>query len=161
MSNPSEIQSCTGSPCPIQFIVNLIGSKWAILILRELFAGHRRTHDFLEALPGISTKTLTQRLRELEHHGLIFRKVYPEIPPHVEYSLTEKGRELKPVMQALYDLGSHWLQREDCVCSLHGDLDIHSAWASDGEALNLEDCSQESLPHQSQEVADPSVAVGC
>ncbi len=99
--------------CPIQFTLACIGGKWTLLILRELFAGDRRTHEFLEALSGISSKTLTKRLRELEAHGLIERRIYPEIPPRVEYSLTAKGRELQPVMASLYQVGQRWLGRDD------------------------------------------------
>ncbi len=105
--------------CPIQFTLDIIGSNWALLILRELFTRNRRTHEFLEALPGISTKTLTIRLRELEAYGLVSRHVFPEISPHVEYSLTEKGRELQPVMASLYQVGQRWLQRDDCQCPLY------------------------------------------
>ncbi|NEQ28258.1 MAG: helix-turn-helix transcriptional regulator [Microcoleus sp. SIO2G3] len=96
-----DTSECLEVKCPIQFTLDIIGSKWALLILRELFTGNRRTHEFLEALPGISTKTLTIRLRELEAYGLVTRHVFPEIPPRVEYSLTEKGRELQPVMGSL------------------------------------------------------------
>ena len=99
--------------------LDIIDSNWALLILRELFTRNRRTHEFLEALPGISTKTLTIRLRELEAYGLVSRHVFPEISPHVEYSLTEKGRELQPVMASLYQVGQHWLQRGDCQCPLY------------------------------------------
>lgn len=95
--------------CPIHYMLSYIGSKWAILILRELFQGNRRTNEFLSALPGISTKTLTARLRELEHHGLVKRTVFPEVPPRVEYSLTAKGREIQPIMAALSQVGQHWL----------------------------------------------------
>ncbi|MBD2184910.1 helix-turn-helix transcriptional regulator [Planktothrix sp. FACHB-1355] len=113
-----DTSQCLDIECPIQFALDLIGSKWSVLILRELFAGSRRTHQFLDALPGISSKTLTMRLRELEAHGLVERKVYAEIPPRVEYSLTEKGREIQPIMSALHQVGVRWLQREACVCPL-------------------------------------------
>ena len=109
---------CLEVRCPIQFVLEIVGSKWAILILRELFAGSRRTHEFLEALPGISTKTLTARLRELESYGLVTRKVYAEVPPRVEYSLTQKGLEIQPVMMALKGLGEQWLQQESCDCPM-------------------------------------------
>lgn len=109
---------CPESRCPIQFVLELVGSKWTILILRELFAGDRRTHEFLDALPGISTKTLTVRLRELESYGLVRRQVFPEVPPRVEYSLTAKGREIQPVMLSLKHLGEQWLEREACDCSM-------------------------------------------
>ncbi|MGF1522143.1 MAG: winged helix-turn-helix transcriptional regulator [Leptolyngbyaceae cyanobacterium] len=106
----AQLNQHSEARCPIQYVLEIVGSKWAILILRELFVGSRRTHEFLEALPGISTKTLTARLRELERYGLVTRKVYAEVPPRVEYSLTEKGLELQPVMQALRGLGEQWLQ---------------------------------------------------
>lgn len=113
-----DSNQCLDMMCPIEFILDLIGTKWSISILRELFRGHQRTHELLEALPGISTKTLTVRLRELEKHGLISRKVYAEIPPRVEYSLTEKGLELQPVLVALKQVGEQWLQDSHCVCPL-------------------------------------------
>ena len=113
-----DSRECLENKCPIQFTLDLIGNKWSILILRELFTGDRRTHQFLDALPGISSKTLTIRLRELEAHGLVQRKVYPEIPPRVEYSLTEKGRGIQPVMSALYHVGLQWLNHEGCACPL-------------------------------------------
>ncbi|MBF2036626.1 MAG: helix-turn-helix transcriptional regulator [Leptolyngbyaceae cyanobacterium T60_A2020_046] len=119
-----DTSNCQKIQCPIQFILDIVGSKWSILILRELFMGQRRTHEFLDALPGISTKTLTARLRELERHGLIRRKVYPEVPPRVEYSLTDKGREIQPLMSTLKQLGETWLQQQDCHCPIvPNDLD--------------------------------------
>jgi DNA-binding HxlR family transcriptional regulator len=95
--------------CPVNLVLSYIGSKWAILILKELFHGNRRTNEFLSALPGISTKTLTARLRELESNGLIKRTVFPEVPPRVEYSLTAKGREVQPIMTAFHQVGQQWL----------------------------------------------------
>ena len=109
---------CLDTKCPIQFTLDLIGSKWSIPILRELFEKNRRTHEFLDALPGISSKTLTMRLRELEAYGLVERRVYAEIPPRVEYALTAKGRELQPVMMALHQVGVKWLDQENCACPL-------------------------------------------
>lgn len=114
----SEKSQCLDLECPVQFVLAIIGSKWAILILRELFSGHRRTHEFLSALPGISTKTLTARLRELESYGLVERRVFPEVPPRVEYSLTSKGREIQPIMAALHTVGQQWMNREVCVCPM-------------------------------------------
>lgn len=109
---------CLGDSCPIQFVLGILGSKWSVLILRELLSGDRRTHELLEALPGISSKTLTLRLRQLEKHGLLARRVFPEVPPHVEYSLTEKGLEVQPVMMALKQLGQQWLGEKNCYCSM-------------------------------------------
>lgn len=109
---------CVKTQCPIQFVLDLMDGKWSILILRELFAGDRRTHEFLDALPGLSTKILMQRLRELERQGLVERRIYAEIPPRVEYSLTAKGREIQPILSAMRDLGLRWLSQEPCSCPL-------------------------------------------
>jgi DNA-binding HxlR family transcriptional regulator len=98
--------------CPIYHVLSHSGNKWAILILRELFQGNRRTNEFLAALPGISTKTLTARLRELERYGLVTRTVFPEVPPRVEYALTAKGREIQPIMAALSQVGHHWMVQQ-------------------------------------------------
>lgn len=113
-----KTNDCLTIKCPIQFVADLLGNKWSILVLRELFRGDRRTHELLAALPGISTKTLTQRLRELEAQGLVERRIYAEIPPRVEYSLTPKGHQLQPVMTALHEVGSQWLNQDPCICPL-------------------------------------------
>jgi DNA-binding HxlR family transcriptional regulator len=108
--------------CPVHLVLSYIGSKWAILILQELFQDSRRTNEFLSALPGISTKTLTARLRELESYGLVKRTVFPEVPPRVEYSLTAKGREVQPIMAALNEVGQHWMVHNpsNCPTPLYG-----------------------------------------
>lgn len=116
------VKECLDHSCPIQFMLELLGSKWSVLILRELFCCNRRTHELLEALPGISSKTLTMRLRELEKYGLIERTVYPEIPPRVEYALTDKGREIQPIMSALKQVGERWLGSHSCECPLEKGL---------------------------------------
>lgn len=113
-----EETKCWEIECPIEFAWKFIGRKWSMLILRELFDGVRRPQELLEALPGISSKTLTARLRELEKYGLLERTVYSEVPPRVEYSLTQKGQELKPVLVALKQVGEQWLQDGGCVCPL-------------------------------------------
>ncbi|MCU0550893.1 MAG: helix-turn-helix transcriptional regulator [Leptolyngbya sp. Prado105] len=112
------LTDCLEVKCPIQFVVDLLGNKWSILVLRELFTGSRRTHELLAALPGISTKTLMIRLRELEENGLVDRQVFAEVPPHVEYSLTAKGRQIQPVMSALHHVGTQWLDQSPCYCPL-------------------------------------------
>ncbi|WP_062301861.1 winged helix-turn-helix transcriptional regulator [Demequina subtropica] len=91
-----------GAPgCPIERAVRVLDGKWTLLILRELFDGKRRFGELLASLPGASPKTLTDRLRALEAHGVVAREVFPEIPPRVEYSLTPLGRTLAPVIDAL------------------------------------------------------------
>ncbi|WP_110984565.1 winged helix-turn-helix transcriptional regulator [Acaryochloris thomasi] len=114
----SKMQDCQNVQCPIEFTLDVLGGKWAIPILRELFDGTRRTHQLLDALPGISSKTLMVRLRELERHGLVERQVFAEVPLHVEYSITDKGQQVQPVLSALYQVGQLWLEQQDCYCPL-------------------------------------------
>ena len=116
--------SCFQSQCPIQFILDMLGGKWSLLILRQLWEQDCRTHELLTALPGISSKTLTAKLRNLEEHGIVARRAYPEIPPRVEYAITPKGKELEPVFLALYQVGQQWLHREDCLCPITGNSEI-------------------------------------
>ncbi len=104
-----EDLSCHEAMCPIQFVLDLLSGKWSIPIVRTLLDRTCRTNELMEALPGISSKILTQRLRVLEEHGLVRRQVYPEVPPHVEYSLTAKGREVVPLMDTMARVGQHWL----------------------------------------------------
>jgi DNA-binding HxlR family transcriptional regulator len=94
--------------CPIELAVAIIGNKWAIPILRELFTGPKRPSFFLKSLKGISPKTLTERLREMEANGLVRRTVHATIPPCVEYSLTPMGSEVRELMLVLKNLGAKW-----------------------------------------------------
>jgi DNA-binding HxlR family transcriptional regulator len=88
--------------CPIEHTVNLIGHKWKVLILRNLFNnGTQRFNELSKGIHGISQKMLTQQLRQLETDGIIYRTVYPEVPPKVEYSLTALGASLKPIMDEM------------------------------------------------------------
>ncbi len=88
--------------CPISNSMDLIGKKFAVLILRNMIVYKQaRFNQFMDSIDGINPKTLTARLRELERNDLIGRKVYPEVPPRVEYFLTEKGTALKPVLEQL------------------------------------------------------------
>ena len=90
------------SPCPVARTLNVIGDRWAILILRDFFLqGPRRFQDFEKSLRGITPGVLSQRLRELEGHGVITSRLYAEHPPRREYSLTKKGAELRPVLLAM------------------------------------------------------------
>ncbi|MBO8173232.1 MAG: helix-turn-helix transcriptional regulator [Bacillaceae bacterium] len=90
--------------CPIEKALDVIGKKWVILIVRELITGTKRYKDIENAL-GASPKMISQRLKELEEKGIVKRMVYPEIPPRVEYSLTEKGKTLNSVLEAMADWG--------------------------------------------------------
>jgi len=87
--------------CLVETTLALIGGRWKVLVLQQLFTGVKRFND--RALAGITHKTLTQQLREMEADGIISRKVYPQIPPKVEYSLTPLGRTLKPVLTAMHN----------------------------------------------------------
>lgn len=92
--------------CPVARTLDLIGERWTILILRDLFLrGPRRYQDFQDSLSGVAPNTLSARLKDLEAHGLIERKLYSEHPPRLEYHLTEKGKSLGPVVKALRDWG--------------------------------------------------------
>ncbi len=97
--------------CPIEITLNVIGKKWTVLIIRELFNGKKRFSEIAATLP-ISSKLLTDRLKELEEHGIITRTLYPEIPPRVEYKLTESGQSLTTVLDALREWGvQHYANR--------------------------------------------------
>ncbi len=91
--------------CPIERAVQVFDGKWTLLILRELFQGTRRFGELRATLQGISPKTLTERLRHLEDQGIVERRIYPEIPPKVEYRLTERGHKAWPVIDALREWG--------------------------------------------------------
>lgn len=98
----------TRPECTVERAVQVIDGKWTTLILRDLLQGTRRFGELRAGLTGISPKTLTDRLRDLESHGVLIRTIYPEIPPRVEYTLTEKGRALGGVVQALAQWGQDW-----------------------------------------------------
>ena len=92
--------------CPIEKTLRVIGGKWTILILRDLFNGTKRFGELQRSLHGISPKTLSERLKQLEAQGIIWRMIYPEIPPRVEYSLTEKGESLQAILDDMRTWGS-------------------------------------------------------
>jgi DNA-binding HxlR family transcriptional regulator len=92
--------------CPVARTLGIIGERWTILILRDLtLHGPRKFQDFERSLTGISPNTLSARLKTLEEHGVIERRFYADHPPRAEYLLTEKGRELRPVLRALREWG--------------------------------------------------------
>lgn len=91
--------------CPVEFTASLIGNKWKIIILRELLGGTKRYNELTKNVVGISPKVLTENLRDLEEDGIISRKVYPVVPPKVEYTLTPKGEDLRPVIDAMKEYG--------------------------------------------------------
>ncbi len=97
--------------CPVATTVQLIGSKWKLLILRNLFQRPWRFNELKKSLEGISQKVLTDSLRSMETDGIITRTVYPEVPPRVEYALTEVGQSMRPIIKAMEDWGRSYKQR--------------------------------------------------
>ena len=91
--------------CPVETTLMLIGDKWKVLILRDLMPGTKRFGELKKSIGSVSQKVLTAHLRDLEAKGLVDRRVYAEVPPRVEYSLTELGRSLKPILDAMWTWG--------------------------------------------------------
>lgn len=100
-----EIEQDNHQHCPVVKTLKVIGSKWTMLLLHSMFDGKKRFGELQRALPGISPKTLSQRLQELEQEGLITKTIFAEVPLHVEYNLTEKGKSLKGVFSSLSKWG--------------------------------------------------------
>lgn len=98
--------------CPVETTLQLIGDKWKVLILRDLVTGTKRFGELKKLVGGISQKVLTANLRDMEADGLVARKVYAEVPPRVEYSLTDTGHSLRPVLDAIEVWGLAY-QREN------------------------------------------------
>lgn len=109
--------------CPVEATLDVIGGKWKPIILWQLKAEKLRFSGLQQSMQGISPKMLTKQLRELEEAGLVLREVYPEIPPRVEYSLTEFGKTVLPVLDALCEWGSKYLERE-CASGKDEDLKV-------------------------------------
>ena len=95
--------------CPIARTAEIISGKWTLLIIRDLASGVKRFNQLERSLQGISPKTLSERLRSLEEEGIISRQTFAEVPPRVEYSLTEKGHDLVDVIESMRSYGTRWL----------------------------------------------------
>ncbi len=109
-----------GLPCPVPIVVDMIGGKWKLLILQILiFHGTKRFGELRKRIDGITQTMLTNQLRALEADGLVSRKVFPEVPPRVEYSATKSGMDLKPVFSAMH----HWWEEQP---HLHDRLQSYS-----------------------------------
>jgi DNA-binding HxlR family transcriptional regulator len=113
--------------CPVETTLALLGNKWKVLILRELFTGTKRFGELSRGVPGISQKMLTQQLRQMEMDNLILRKIYPEVPPRVEYSLTDIGKSLRPILDAMHKWGARYSmvngtkgKKQDPACAAKG-----------------------------------------
>ena len=96
------------SDCPVETTLQLIGDKWKILIIRDLLDGTKRFNELKKSLTGITQKVLTSKLRDMEDSGLLTRKIYPEVPPKVEYSLTNLGSSLFPILEILATWGDEY-----------------------------------------------------
>lgn len=107
MQNKKELP-----PCPVEVTLSLISDRWKVLIIRDLLDGTKRFGELKKSVGNVSQKVLTSNLRSMEKDGLVIRKVYAEVPPRVEYSLTETGLSLEPVLSALAKWGEGY--REKC-----------------------------------------------
>lgn len=94
--------------CPVATTVSLIGSKWKLLIMRNLLARPWRFNELRKDLDGISQKVLTDSLRSMEEDGIVTRTVYPEVPPRVEYALSELGESMRPILDAMLKWGQEY-----------------------------------------------------
>jgi DNA-binding HxlR family transcriptional regulator len=103
----NEVHDCTG--CAVAATSELIGSKWTALIVHDLSEGARRFTQLEHACPGISPRTLSERLHMLEQQGIVLRESFPESPPRVEYRLTQKGVALLPIIEEMRGFGHDWL----------------------------------------------------
>jgi DNA-binding HxlR family transcriptional regulator len=106
-----------GDPtCPVCRTADVVCGKWTLLLVRDLAEGRSRFCELERSLAGISPRTLSLRLRALEEEGIVERRTYAEVPPRVEYQLTEKGRDLLPIIESMREYGMRWLNA-DGVCT--------------------------------------------
>jgi len=96
--------------CPVATTVGLIGNKWKLLIMRNLLTGTQRFSELSKTIPGISQKVLTENLRSMEADGIVIRTAYPEVPPRVEYRLSELGESMRPIIFAMESWGVVYLE---------------------------------------------------
>lgn len=97
------------SPCPVGCCAEIISGKWTLLLIRDLASGPCRFCELERSLDGISPRTLSLRLRALEEQGIVARRTFPEVPPRVEYALTDKGGALVPLIEDMRAYGRRWL----------------------------------------------------
>ena len=97
--------------CPVEMTLQLIGDKWKILILRDLLTGTKRFGELKKSVTGITQKVLTSNLRDMESSGLLTREVFPEVPPRVEYTLTDTGYSLEPILDSMYSWGENYKRK--------------------------------------------------
>lgn len=99
--------------CPVEITMGLIGDKWKILIVRDLLTGTKRFSELKKSVTGITQKVLTSNLRQMENSGLVKRKVYAEVPPRVEYSLTDTGFSLKPILDSMVEWENKYREKRN------------------------------------------------
>ena len=99
--------------CPVETTLTLIGDKWKVLILRDLLPGTKRFGELKKSIGSVSQTVLTAQLRDMEESGLLSRKVYAEVPPRVEYTLTELGISLKPVLDSMWAWGEDYKKQHE------------------------------------------------
>lgn len=104
-------RECDQIRCPVEACLDLIGGKWKGVILFHLLGGTKRFNELRRLLPKVTQRMLTRQLRELERDEIVVRTIYPEVPPRVEYSLSEMGKTLEPVVQLLQRWGSEYMSR--------------------------------------------------
>ncbi len=97
--------------CPVETTLMLISNRWKVLIIRDLLDGTKRFGELKKSVGNISQKVLTSNLRSMEEDGLLTRKVFPEVPPRVEYTLTETGYSLKPILDSMIDWGTAYKEK--------------------------------------------------
>jgi DNA-binding HxlR family transcriptional regulator len=110
--------------CPVCRTAEIVCSKWTMLVIRDLSEGRSRFCELERSLEGISPRTLSLRLRVLEEEGIVARKTYPEVPPRVEYALTEKGRALAPLIEDMRRYGFRWLNDDGRCDAPDVDADV-------------------------------------
>lgn len=98
--------------CPVEYTASILSNKWKCLILRDLLTGTKRFNELNKSIIGISAKVLTENLRELENDGIVNRKTYAVVPPKVEYSLSSKGEELKPIIDLMKDFENKYKDKK-------------------------------------------------
>jgi len=103
------MSAVSNANCPVCRTSEIISGKWTLLVIRDLADGNRRFCELERSLEGISPRTLSLRLRALEEQGIVERHTYPEVPPRVEYALTEKGKALVPLIEDMRSYGRRWL----------------------------------------------------
>ncbi len=109
MGSPVIEERVSDEACPVCATADIICAKWTMLVIRDLAEGSTRFCELERSLAGISPRTLSLRLRALEDEGIVERTTFPEVPPRVEYSLTEKGRALVPLIEGMRTYGKEWL----------------------------------------------------